>query len=129
MVSPAIENSQIVPYKALNFVVCFVQLAQPLLDPGNLKAPLAGCVHRQGIPLRQRGQGCDDSQILLKGGRIRSEPLFQYVFSMLQNSAVGLRSQGKRHVVILHHKSSAPKDELELAVIERVAVKAAEHGE
>src|SRR6202050_1396939 len=128
MVSPAIENSQIVPYESLHFAACFGQLAQPLFDPGKRKAPLAGCVHRQRFPLWQRGQGCDDSQILLKGGRIRTEILFEYVFSMLQNPAVGLRSQGKRHVVILDHKSSAPKDELELAVVKCVAVKTAEHG-
>src|SRR5271167_1500939 len=129
MVSPAIENSQIVPYKSLNLAVCFVQLAQPLFDPRNLKAPLADCVDSQRFPLRQRGQAGHDSQILLKGGRIRTELPFEYVFSMLQNPAVGLRSQGKRHVVILHQESSAPKDELELAVVKSLAVEAAEHGQ
>src|ERR1700733_3035373 len=129
MVSPAIENSQIVPYKSLRFAVRFVQLAQPLFDPGNLQAPLAGSVHSQGIPLRQRDQGREDSQILLRGGRIRTQLLFQYVLSMLQNPAVGLRSQRKRHVEILDQESSAPINELELAVVKSVAVEAAEHGQ
>src|SRR5580700_6420889 len=129
MVSPAVENSQIVPHKSLHLAVCVEQLAQPLFDPRNLKAPLAGCIHSQRIPLRQRGQRSDNSQILLKRARIRTELLFEYVFSMLQNPAVRFRSQGKRHVVIFNRESSAPKDDLELAVVKSLAVETAEHGQ
>src|ERR1700745_988680 len=113
LISPSIENSQIVSYKSLNLAVFLVKLAQPLFDPFNLKATLAGGVDGQRLPLRQRCQGGDDSQIFLKGTRIRSESLFQDVFAMFQNPAIRFRSKRERHVVILDQETSLPKDELE----------------
>jgi hypothetical protein len=65
-----------------------VKSAQPFFDPVHLKAPLASGVDGQRFPLWQRCQGRDDSQVFLKGTRIRTEFLFQDVFSMLQNPAV-----------------------------------------
>ena len=114
-------------YESLNLTVCLMKLAQPLLDTFHLKAPLASGINGQRFPLRQRCQGGDDSQVFLKGIRIRTEPLFKDVFSMLQNPPVRLRSERKGHVMILDQETSPPKDEMKLPVVEGLAIEAAEH--